>query len=338
MVNQFVFECPVILPSLARAKQRVPEQFVPCYDWFVSNTDVEISRLPHRMVQKPNTPIPLSRDSGIYVPGTAHVSYTNGRKYALSIHSSGTSRYNDRKPIRLADRTWILDYAAHQGSDQSQGYNTALMNCLNDGIPVGVMVRERSGYRVLGLAFIERFNSATQMFTLHGPISETTEAQGAFAAQGFDELPEKSKQIMIDYDGADERRVITAQQVRREQQARFRTELLSAYGNTCAISDTNVTTVLQAAHINPYRGRKSQIVQNGILLRADLHLLYDAYLISVDPDSRAVRLSDRLAGTDYERYNLKRLNETIRPELAPSDDLLATHYEQFRQENKVLVA
>lgn len=338
MPSQFVYECPVLLPSLARAEQIVPEQFAPCYEWFIGHAGEKISCLPHRMANKPKTPIPLSRDSGIYVPGAAHVTYTDGIRYALSVHSSGAGLYDDRKPIYLADGTWIFDYAAHSGSDLSQGYNSALLNCLNDGIPVGVMIHETGGYRVLGLAFIERFNSSTQMFTLHGPVSEDTESQGAFAAQGFDELSEKSKQIMIEYDGADERRFVTARQVQREQQADFRAELLLAYGDTCAISNTNVTAVLQAAHINPYRGRKSQIIQNGILLRADLHLLYDAYLISINPDSHVVRLSDRLAGTNYEKYNLRRLNETIRPDLAPSDDLLAIHYEQFRQENKVLVA
>ena len=143
---------------------------------------------------------------------------------------------------------------------------------------------------------------------------------------------------MIEYDGSDERRVATAQIIRREQQGRFRSDLMDAYAGTCAISGTSVETVLQAAHINPYRGRRSQVVQNGILLRADLHLLYDARLISVEPDTHVLRLSDRLGNTDYERYNLKRLSETVRPELSPSNDLLAVHYEQFRQENHVLVA
>lgn len=338
MPTQFVHECPVLLPSLARAEKLVPAQFVPCYEWFVANAGEKISRLPHRMERKPRTPIPLSRDSGIYVPGTAHVTYDGGRRYALSVHSSGGGRYDDRRPIHLADGTWIFDYAAHQGSDLSQGYNAALMNCLDDGVPVGVMVREAGGYRVLGLAFVERYNSITRMFTLHGPVSRATESSGAFLAQGFDELSTDDQQVMIEYDGSDERRIVTVQQVRREQQSRFRDALLSAYGGACAISGTDVSAVLQAAHINPYRGRKSQIVQNGILLRADLHLLYDAYLISVEPDTHAVRLSEHLAGTDYANLNQQRLRATSSPELAPNEGLLALHYEQFKQENRVLVA
>ena len=338
MPEQMVYECPVFLPSLSRAEKIVPPEFVSCYDWFVSNTGQTISRLPHRMAQPPSTPIPLSRDSGIYVPSAVRVHYDGNRKYALSVHSSGISRYADKKAIPLADGTWILDYAAHKGSDLKQGYNSALINCLNDGVPVGVMYKEGSGYRVLGLAFVERFNQATRTFTLHGPALSETESNGSFALQGFDALTPEDRQLFIEYDGEDERRVVTTQQVRREQQGRFRDELLRAYQGACAISGTNVPEVLQAAHINPYRGKKSQVVNNGILLRADLHLLYDAHLVSIDPDTLAVRLSERLSGSDYVRFNMRRLNTPTSNSLAPCQDLLAIHYEQFRQENAVLVA
>lgn len=142
----------------------------------------------------------------------------------------------------------------------------------------------------------------------------------------------------MELDGQDERRVVTAQQVRREQQGRFREALLRAYSETCAITGVNVPEVLQAAHINPYRGRKSQVVNNGILLRADLHLLYDAHLISVEPNSLSISLSGRLESTSYLRYNHQKLREPISADLGPNTDLLAVHYEQFRRENPVLVA
>lgn len=339
MPSQLVYECPVLLPTLDRAEQLVPWQFVPCYDWFIANAGNAVPKLPHHMENRPQTPIPLSRDSGIYVPGAAQVSYDGDRRYALSVHSNSTGRYDDRAPIPLADGTWILDYAAHQGSDVNQQYNRALMNCLEDGIPVGVMTRERrGGYLVRGLAFVECYNSVTRMFTLHGPVSHETEARGAFVPQGFDDLSPEQQQIVVEYDGEDERRRVTAQQVRREQQSLFRSKLLEAYNEACAISGTNVTTVLQAAHINPYRGRRSQIVQNGLLLRADLHLLYDAHLISVTPDHHDVVLSKRLSSTEYARYESIKLREPFDPAQSPSDELLAIHYEQFRRENELFVA
>ena len=338
MPEQLTYESPVFLPTLERAKRLVPREFLPCYDWFVYNAGEIIPRLPHRMERRPATPIPLSRDSGIYVPSAARVEYDGGRKYALSVHSTGREKYDDRPPIPLADGTWVLSYAAHEGSDSSQGYNSALMNCLSDGIPVGVLVKEALGYHVLGLAYVEQYNSATRMFTLHGPVSAATEAAGSFVPHGFEDLPADEQDILMELDGQDERCVVTAQQIRREQQSKFRNALLDAYSGTCAITGVNVPEVLQAAHINPYRGRKSQIVNNGILLRADLHLLYDAHLISVEPSSLSVSLSERLENTAYLRDNHQKLRTPASADLAPNTDLLAIHYEQFRRENPALVA
>lgn len=338
MPDQYIYECPVLLPTLERAERLVPPEFVPCYEWFIEHTDTIISVLPHNMKPQPDTPVPLSRLSGIHSPSAARVRYVNGRRYALSVHSGNPRRYTDRKPIHLADGTWIFDYAAYEGDAADQGYNATLLNSLTDGVPVGVMVREKAGYRVLGLAFVERYNRATRMFTLHGPVTSQTSAAGAFAVPGFDELPPREQEILIEYDGSDERRVVTARQIRREQQGKFREALIRAYSGACAITGVDVPEVLQAAHINPYRGKRSQVVSNGILLRADLHLLYDAHLVSVEPKSLRVVLSERLANTSYLQYNARRLREPAQAALAPNPDLLAMHYEQFRQENRVLLA
>lgn len=339
MAEQYVYECPIALPGLARAKAVAPQGFAACYDWFLEQTGGHIPNLPHRMEDKPNTPLKLSRDAGIHSPSDGDTVYPNGRKIALSVHVGRRSSYRDRPPLDLPDGTWILDYAAHEGSAQSQGYNESLFNCLEDGLPVGVMLPQGSkGYRVLGLAYVERYNAATRTFTLHGPVTPQTEAMHAFAAPGFDELPAQEQQFLVDYELSDDRRTVVARQVRREQQGRFRDELMTAYESTCAITGTSVPQVLQAAHINPYRGKRSQVVNNGLLLRADLHLLFDAHLISVEPDSLVLRLSERLGNSDYLRYNHRRLRETTQTAFAPSQNLLAMHYEQFRQENPDLVA
>lgn len=338
MQDRIVYNSPVPFFSLERAEKIVPPEFRTCYAWFIEHTGEKIPRLPHRMENPPATPIPLSRDSGIYIPSSSRVEYDGQRRYALSIHSTGKGNYDDASPIQFADGTWVLDYAAHAGKDLDQGYNAALINCLHDGIPVGVMFKEPPGYRVLGLAYVEQFNSASMMFTLHGPITPQTEAEGLFANPDFVSLPQHEQQLLMELDGTDERLIVKARQVRRQQQGQFRKNLFDAYRGACAISGVTVPEVLQAAHINPYRGRKSQIASNGILLRADLHLLYDAHLISVEPDSLNVAMSDRLARTPYVQYNQHRLYEPQIASNAPNRELLAAHYRQFRQENRVLVA
>src|ERR1700722_13744752 len=42
--------------------------------------------------------------------------------------------------------------------------------------------------------------------------------------------------------------------------------------------------VLEAAHITPYMGASTNSLLNGLLLRADIHTLFNLGLISIDPD------------------------------------------------------
>ncbi|HDS1037540.1 TPA: HNH endonuclease [Stenotrophomonas maltophilia] len=84
---------------------------------------------------------------------------------------------------------------------------------------------------------------------------------------------------------ADERERVLATIVRRRGQPAFREALLKLYGGRCVISGCDVTDALEAAHICPYRGGHSDSIDNGLLLRADIHTLFDLYLVSIDPNS-----------------------------------------------------
>ncbi len=84
----------------------------------------------------------------------------------------------------------------------------------------------------------------------------------------------------------------------REGQGSFRVRILDAYGRRCAVTGERSLPVLDAAHIQPYRGPASNHVQNGLSLRADLHRLFDAGYVTVTPERRFV-VSQRLKD-DYE--------------------------------------
>jgi putative restriction endonuclease len=67
----------------------------------------------------------------------------------------------------------------------------------------------------------------------------------------------------------------------RPGQAHFRSEVLRAYGRRCAVTGEGVPELLEAGHIEPYIDGRSDHLQNGICLRADLHRLFDAGLIAI---------------------------------------------------------
>lgn len=97
----------------------------------------------------------------------------------------------------------------------------------------------------------------------------------------------------------DARHKVLAAIVRRRGQAAFRQALLSAYEGRCAITGCAVPDVLEAAHIHPYRGQETNRVDNGLLLRADLHTLFDLGLLSVNAATMVVEVSMQLSGTEY---------------------------------------
>jgi putative restriction endonuclease len=88
-----------------------------------------------------------------------------------------------------------------------------------------------------------------------------------------------------------ERRVWVEQ---RLGQGTFRTRVASAYGRRCAITGERTVPVLEAAHIRPYAKQGPNRVDNGLLLRSDLHRLFDRGLVTIEPDRLTVRVSERI--------------------------------------------
>ena len=67
------------------------------------------------------------------------------------------------------------------------------------------------------------------------------------------------------------------------------------------MTNCDVTAVLEACHIYPYMGPKTNHPQNGIILRSDLHSLYDQGLIYFD-ENYIIRLSERLKISEQYKY------------------------------------
>jgi putative restriction endonuclease len=77
-------------------------------------------------------------------------------------------------------------------------------------------------------------------------------------------------------------------------QGTFRVAVTAAYGGACAVSGEHSLPALEAAHIRPYTSDGTHDVPNGLLLRADIHRLFDKGYVTVTPDHRFV-VSERLA-------------------------------------------
>ncbi|MDT0330022.1 HNH endonuclease [Nocardiopsis lambiniae] len=88
---------------------------------------------------------------------------------------------------------------------------------------------------------------------------------------------------------------------RRLGQQAFKLALLEAYAGRCAVTGLALPPALEAAHIHPVADGGLHRLDNGLLLRADLHKLFDAGYIAVSPDF-TVRVSPRLHTGAAEEY------------------------------------
>jgi hypothetical protein len=88
--------------------------------------------------------------------------------------------------------------------------------------------------------------------------------------------------------------------VRRQGQPKFRAGLIAAYEGCCAITHCPVLVILEAAHLTPYLGPHTNSINNGLLLRADIHTLWDLGLIAIDPNLMTVAVSPVLHDPSYQ--------------------------------------
>jgi predicted restriction endonuclease len=123
----------------------------------------------------------------------------------------------------------------------------------------------------------------------------------------------------------DARQRVAAAIVRRQGQPTFRRRMLKIYRGACAFSGCRVFHVLDAAHILPYRGPKTNHPQNGLLLRTDLHTLFDLGLLAVDSSSMTIVTAPCLQGTEYAQLSGKKVAVPPQPALRPSVAALDEH-------------
>lgn len=119
----------------------------------------------------------------------------------------------------------------------------------------------------------------------------------------------------------------------RPAQVEFSLKLRELYNNECAVTGCTTPQSLEAAHIQTYEKSKSgkkdnNSLDNGILLRADIHALFDAGLIALSADGTKIETSSLLTDEGY--IDLKDRAVKIPFHSRPSSQNIAAHRERFR--------
>ncbi|MFQ5538445.1 MAG: HNH endonuclease [Gemmatimonadota bacterium] len=116
-----------------------------------------------------------------------------------------------------------------------------------------------------------------------------------------------------------------ALQERRLGQGTFRALVTDAYGRRCAITREKALPALDAAHIRPFSDVHEHRISNGVLLRSDVHRLFDAGYITITPELR-VEVSRRMKEDFDDGDNHLRLHGThVRVPAEPVPRFLPLH-------------
>lgn len=115
----------------------------------------------------------------------------------------------------------------------------------------------------------------------------------------------------------------------RPIQGKFRDDLLDLYRGKCLLTPCTVKEALEAAHVLPHNGDPVRDrSDNGLLLRRDLHTMFDAMLWSIDPKTNKVRLARRLSDKSYGVLEGKVIDHQV------DYDALLFHFTQFQKADK----
>jgi len=115
-------------------------------------------------------------------------------------------------------------------------------------------------------------------------------------------------------------------------QGSFRVSVIEAYNHQCALTDGRVLPALEAAHIKPYSDGGKHARPNGILLRRDIHSVFDSGYAMIDEHYRFV-VSERVKtvfnnGNEYRRLHGQRLRLPDDPADHPNREYLRWHAEK----------
>ena len=129
----------------------------------------------------------------------------------------------------------------------------------------------------------------------------------------------------------EERRRVLKEIALRRGESRFRKRLMRRYGACCQVSGCAFTGLVEAAHVSPYALSNDNSEGNGLLLRSDLHTLFDLGLLGIDPQSMKVTVHPQAKAAGYDQFDgvQVRLNGSTGPDLSALEERWLFYVEQL---------
>ncbi|MFF2597266.1 HNH endonuclease [Priestia megaterium] len=189
---------------------------------------------------------------------------------------------------------------------------------------------------------IEKFKNSTHWIHIAQKfnVSPSPRAGGNFSYPGvtghidseiinqfYDELAEEqiSNFVLVSKEDLEKQEVTRK---KRDVPASFKQLIMSVY-EKCAITGETFLDVLDACHIQPYINKDSDHIQNGLLLRTDIHRLFDKGLLLIDEDY-IVKVNSSVDSDYYQSFHNKKINLPKNESFYPSKEALSYNINLFK--------
>lgn len=133
--------------------------------------------------------------------------------------------------------------------------------------------------------------------------------------------------------------IVTKYIAGRRGQAAFRDKLLNLYNRTCVVTDCPIEDLLEAAHLVEHSKTTNYKPDNGLLLRCDIHTMFDLNLIGIEPhmkvDDKVVSIVRLHPSCDHKPYTEYKNKEIT---LSADWSNLVYRFEKFKDAQKLVLA
>jgi hypothetical protein len=109
---------------------------------------------------------------------------------------------------------------------------------------------------------------------------------------------------------------------KRRGPSTLRQRLLEAYQGRCSMTGCEVEPILEVAFLQPNQPTQNSDPSHGLLLRADVHTLFDLHLIAIDPETLNIIVAPTLRNTTYGSLHQKPLRQATLAGFQPNQELL----------------
>jgi putative restriction endonuclease len=148
------------------------------------------------------------------------------------------------------------------------------------GLPLFVLTDNAftSTLRDVRLGYVDRYDDDAAAFYI-------TLTDAVLPLPAADQLPETEDEVEL-FGGLPKQTLRLVQQ--RNQQRRFKADVLERYGNQCALCDLDVPRLIQGAHLIPKSVGGADNAHNGLPLCLNHHTAFDAFLLVIETDGSGI--------------------------------------------------